>query len=107
VARQLSPDSNLIPNIKSLYIRLLAETGLPGFWLFAAFLLSFAGMLRGLWRSGRPAARYVAAAGLFAWLALAVRNMTQDSFTFPIMWVILGMIAGLYPYVSHLKRRER
>ena len=36
IARQLSPDSSLIPNTKNLYVRLLAETGLPGFWFFIA-----------------------------------------------------------------------
>jgi hypothetical protein len=98
VARQLSPDSNLIPNIKSLYVRLLAETGLPGLWLFMVFMLSFLAMLRRMWLAASHALRYVAVAGLFAWLALAIRNGTQDSFTFPIMWVILGLIAGIYPY---------
>lgn len=97
IARQLSPDSNLVPNIKSLYVRLLAETGLPGLWLFLAFMLSFLGMLRRMWLSTSPALRFAAVAGLFAWLALALRNGTQDSFTFPIMWVILGLLAGIYP----------
>ncbi len=98
IARQLSPDSDLIPNTKSLYVRLLAETGLPGFWLFVAFLLSFVAIIRRLFISGDSTLRFVAIAGLFAWLALVLRNLTQDSFTFPIMWVILGIIAGLSPY---------
>jgi O-antigen ligase len=103
IARQLSPDSNLIPNIKNLYIRLLAETGLPGFWFFVVFLLSFPALFRRLWLLGKPYHRFVAAAGLFAWLALLIRNFTQDSFTFPIMWVILGLLSGLYPTATHDK----
>lgn len=98
IARQLSPDSDLIPNTKSLYIRLLAETGLPGLWLFVAFMLSFLAIIRRMFISGDSTLRFVAIAGLFAWLALVLRNLTQDSFTFPIMWVILGIIAGLSPY---------
>jgi O-antigen ligase len=97
IARQLSPDSNLVPNIKSLYVRLLAETGLPGLWFFLAFMLSFLAYLRRMWLARSSALRFVAVAGLFAWLALALRNSTQDSFTFPIMWVILGVLAGIYP----------
>lgn len=107
IARQLSPDSNLVPNIKSLYVRLLAETGLPGLWLFVVFMLSFLAILRRMWLAKTPAFRFVAVAGLFAWLALALRNGTQDSFTFPIMWVILGMLVGLYPYDAHQIRLER
>lgn len=95
IARQLSPDSNLFPNIKNLYIRLLAETGLPGFWLFIFFLLSFLGFIRKLYLSGQPVFRQAAIAGLFIWTSLALRNLTQDSLTFPIMWVSLGIIAGL------------
>lgn len=98
VARQLSPDSDLIPNIKSFYVRLLAETGLPGFWLFIVFLLSFLAIIRRMFIFGDSTLRFVAIAGLFAWVALVLRNLTQDSFTFPIMWVILGIIAGLSPY---------
>jgi hypothetical protein len=97
VARQLSPDSNLIPNTKSLYVRLLAETGLPGFWLFAAFFGSFLVFILRLQTSASSFLRFVAVAGLFAWLGIALRNLTQDSFTIPIMWVMLGMLAGLFP----------
>lgn len=107
IARQLSPDSNLVPNMKSFYVRLLAETGLPGFWLFVVFFLSFLALLRRMFLANQPYLRFVAIAGLFAWLALALRNLTQDSFTFPIMWVILGIIAGLYPIRSREIRLER
>ncbi len=107
IARQLSPDSNLIPNIKSFYVRLLAETGLPGFWLFVVFFLSFLALLRRMFLANQPYLRLVAIAGLFAWLALALRNLTQDSFTFPIMWVILGLIGGLYPIHSREIRLGR
>jgi hypothetical protein len=95
IARQLSPDSSLFPNIKNLYIRLLAETGLPGFWLFIVLMLSFLGFVRRLYLSGQPFQRQAAIAGLFIWVSLALRNLTQDSLTFPIMWVSLGIIAGL------------
>ena len=98
VARQLSPDSNQIPNIKSLYVRLLVETGLPGFWLFVVFLLSFLVLIRRMSTSNSSALRFIAAAGLFAWLGIVFRNLTQDSFTIPITWVILGILIGLSPY---------
>jgi O-antigen ligase len=97
VARQLSPDSDQIPNIKSFYVRLLAETGLPGFWLFVVFFVSFLAIVRRMAISKSNLLRFVAVAGLFAWLGIGLRNLTQDSFTIPIMWVILGTIVGLYP----------
>lgn len=97
IARQLSPDSTIIPNIKNLYVRLLAETGLPGFWFFMVFFISFLAMLRQMWVANDPLLRFVAVAGVFAWLATLLRNFTQDSFTFPLMWVLFGLLAGLYP----------
>ena len=103
VARLLSPDSNVILNPKSLYARLLAETGLPGLLLFMAFMLSFVLVIRAQLRSGQPWQRYAATAGLFAWTAIMIRNLTQDSLTWPIMWVSLGLIVGLSP---HSKREE-
>jgi O-antigen ligase len=96
VARQLSPDSNLIPNTKSLYVRLLAETGLPGFWLFIVFFVSFLAFIFRMQTAGSSFLRFVAVAGLFAWVGIALRNLTQDSFTIPIMWVMLGMLVGVY-----------
>lgn len=98
VARQLSPDSNQIPNTKSFYIRLLAETGLPGFWLFVVFFLSFLAIIRRMATSNNALFKFIAVAGLFAWLGIGFRNLTQDSFTIPIMWVILGVVVGLYSF---------
>jgi len=95
VARQLSPDSSLVPNTKNLYVRLLAETGLVGLWFFAAFFLSVLGDLRSLFASTKPYHRYIGTAGLFIWLAVALRNFTQDSLASPVMWVGLGLVLGL------------
>ncbi|MBN2499301.1 MAG: hypothetical protein JXB38_00960, partial [Anaerolineales bacterium] len=91
VSRRLSPDSNVFPNTKSLYIRLLAETGLVGFWAFAAYLLAILGSVRKLFMQQR----YIAIAGLCIWLTVVLRNFTQDSLTFPIMWIGFGIILGL------------
>jgi O-antigen ligase len=94
IARQLNPQSHLYPNPKNLYVRLLSETGLLGFVLFAIFLLSsLADSLSLLPRDGFF--RFLGAAGLFAWLAIAFYNATQDSFATPNIWLIPGMLAGI------------
>ncbi|TAK11085.1 MAG: O-antigen ligase domain-containing protein [Anaerolineae bacterium] len=94
VARLFAPDSPVIPNPKNLYTRLLAETGLPGLWLWLAFMLAVLSQVRALLRRPESAARFVGTAGIFFWLALMLRNITQDSLTFPIMWVNLGLLFG-------------
>ena len=95
IARQLTPESRLYPNAKNLYARLLAETGLIGFVLFIAFQLNILGEILSLLKRGEPWARFAAVAGVFAWLAVALYNFTQDSLTTPNIWIVSGIIVGL------------
>jgi O-antigen ligase len=68
IARQLSPSSNLYPNPKNLYVRLLAETGLPGYLLYISFLFTMlAYALKGL-REMKPFWRSSARRVSSAWL---------------------------------------
>jgi hypothetical protein len=105
IARQLSPDNRLYPNAKSMYIRLLAETGLIGFFMFLAFLFSIlADSLLSL-RSSPLYMRYLGVAGLFSWLAILIYNATQDSFATPNIWINLGILAGITTYALELKNK--
>ena len=94
IAEQLSPDSSDYPNPKNLYVRLLAETGLVAFMLFVAFYLALLADALGLMRQTAPAARWLAAAGLFAYAAIALQGFSQDSFAMPEIWINLGLLAG-------------
>jgi O-antigen ligase len=95
IARQLSPDNRLYPNPKSMYVRLLAETGLIGLFVFVAFLFSVLGDALQALRSGTPLARYLGIAGVFSWFAVALYNTTQDSFATPNIWINFGILAGM------------
>ena len=100
IARQLSPDSSLYPNPKNLYIRLLAETGLLGFFLFIAFQFSILGDALIALRSKARMLHYVAIAAIFTWLALLFYNMTQDSFAIPDLWINLGILVGVSAFLK-------
>lgn len=93
IARQLDLSSRAIPNPKSMYVRVLAETGLLGMIYFVAFLLSMLADMRLLMRSG--AKRFFGLAGIFAWTAVFLYNATQDSFATPNLWINLGILIGL------------
>lgn len=94
IARQLSPESDLYPNPKNLFVRILAETGLLGLIMFLPFLfLLLAEAIQAL-RGSTLVGRYVGMAGLCTWLALLLYNMTQDSFATPNLWLNLGILAG-------------
>jgi hypothetical protein len=95
IARQLSPDNNLYPNPKNLYVRLLAETGLIGFVLFLALQFSLLGDALLMFRRGGAMMRYLGIAAVFTWIALVFYNMTQDSLAIPNLWINMGMLVGL------------
>lgn len=98
IAIQFSPQSNLIPNVRSLMIRLLAETGFIGFWMYLAFLLSILGSIRKMFLSGRKLLVFASIAGLAAWCAVVLRQFTLSSLTAPVIWTSLGMVVG---YAHH------
>jgi O-antigen ligase len=95
IARQLSPENRLYPNPKNMYVRLLAETGLFGFFIFLAFLFSvFGDALRAL-QMRTYFGRYLGIAGIFSWFAVALYNITQDSFATPNIWINFGILVGM------------
>lgn len=95
IAKQMNPENRLYPNPKNLYIRFLAEAGWLGFILFLAFQFHLLGdsfqLLHHTWHG----ARFIALAGVFAWIAITFYNFTQDSLATPNIWFIPGMLAGL------------
>lgn len=101
IANQLNPQNRLYPNPKNLYARLLAETGLIGFFLYVAFQFHILGDMLNLYRREEHWARFAAVAGVFAWLAITFYNFTQDSLATPNIWLISGMLVGLSVTSSH------
>ncbi|WKZ47406.1 MAG: O-antigen ligase family protein [Anaerolineales bacterium] len=106
IAKQLNPESRLYPNPKNMYARLLAETGLIGFILFIAFQFSLLGDSLIALRGASPLARYLGIAGLFSWIALAIYNITQDSFATPNLWINLGIVAGVTAFGIESKQNH-
>ena len=99
IARQLSPENRLYPNPKNMYVRLLAETGLLGLFVFIAFLFSMLGEALQMLQSKTDIGRYLGIAGLFSWLAVALYNVTQDSFATPNIWINFGILAGMTAFM--------
>ena len=95
IARQLNPENRLYPNPKNMYVRLLAETGLIGFFVFIAFLFSVLGDALQALQSKTNTARYIGIAGIFSWIAVVLYNVTQDSFATPNIWINFGILVGM------------
>lgn len=97
-----------LPNIKSLWIRLLAESGLVGF-------SSFVGWLYVLWRSARVIIRShnsemksIALAGQLSLIAFVVEGFSIDSFAMPYLWVMAGLISAVgMVYRQQMKQQAK
>jgi hypothetical protein len=100
IAQLLSPDNSLYPNVKNLYIRLLAETGIFGFWAFISFYMLLLGKVIVLLRSSQRILIFLGAASLMAWLGIVVLGMTQDSLAMPTIWLPLGILIGMLSTVE-------
>lgn len=91
--RTLMYHQNVLPNIKSLWVRLLAETGLVGFACFSTFLAMHWHSANWLRRGdGLPAT--IGLAGLLVLVGLLTEGFSVDTFGLPYYWVSLGLVAG-------------
>jgi hypothetical protein len=95
ISRLLSPDNTIYPNTKNLYIRLLAETGIVGFWLFVSFYLHLLGKLLSLLQSRRKELVFVGMASLLAWFSIVALGLSQDSLAMFNIWMPLGILIGI------------
>jgi hypothetical protein len=84
-----------LPNIKSLWFRLLAETGLVGFSIFLSWLFVLFQSSRFSHHHKDPTVKTFAFAGQLALLAFIGEGFSIDSFAMPYFWVIAGLIAGI------------
>ena len=104
ISQQLSHLSNLYPNPKNLYVRLLAETGLPGFTLYMSFLFTCVAYAWTNLRKLTPLSCFLGAAGLFSVVAVALQGISQDSFAMPEMWINLGILVGMTAFTLESKK---
>ena len=92
IAYALSPEHRPVLNPKSMYPRLLAETGVVGFAAFVAFLLAFWARLEGLLAEPDAEARFVGWAGLWLLVAMLARWGSQDALSLPTFWLSAGVV---------------
>lgn len=92
--RALMYDWTALPNIKSLWVRLLAETGALGFGCFAAWVYL-------LWKSARLLVtcserlpRTVGMMGILALAGLVIEGFSIDTFALPYFWVTFGLLTA-------------
>jgi len=92
--RDLVYRAGYLPNTKSLWVRLLSETGFLGFALFLVWLIV-------LWRSTMLSRKskskvlqIVGLAGQLFLVAYLVEGFSMDSFAMPYQWLMAGLISA-------------
>jgi len=83
-----------VPNIKSLWIRLLAETGIVG---FSSFLTWFMVMFRSAWSiriNKSHLFKTVGWLGLFVLISFVIEGFSTDTFALPYLWMSLGIVSA-------------
>ncbi len=94
-----------LPNIKNLWVRILAETGLIGFVLFATWLVANWFSSDFIEKAANPSGLLpvVGLAGKFSLVALVFEGFSVDSFALPYLWFMMGLVAAaaVMVYPSH------
>ncbi len=92
--RNLLYRSNTLLNIKSIWIRLLAETGIIGFSFFIGWLtVSFADGWK-LIRSASSQQKTLGWMACFTLVAFLLEGFSLDTFALPYLWISLGLAGG-------------
>jgi O-antigen ligase len=93
--RRLMYVDTALPNIKSLWVRLLAETGLVGFAFFVCWL--YLVWHTSAWLEKNIADRrgkMLALMGKLVIIALVFEGFSVDSFALPYLWFALGLVTA-------------
>jgi O-antigen ligase len=90
----LDPGLRAFPNPKSLWIRLLAETGALGFAAFVIWLVCLASRARWLQRDTTPWLQAVGTAGALYLVVLVFEGFSLDTFALPQLWLIPGLLTA-------------
>lgn len=93
---KLTPEEgrSQITTVKSIFPRILAETGLLGMATFAAFLVAILGCAVYLLLSKNENQQFWGRAGLLGMVVFLVVSFSYDSFSLPNMWIVFGMITA-------------
>jgi len=94
--RRLLYRSHLLLNVKSLWFRLLAETGIVGISLFIGWVISLISCLVDKYRSLNQLEQMMGFAGLLVVVGMVFEGLSIDSFAMPYWWVSLGLAVTSY-----------
>jgi len=93
--RDLLFRSEVLLNIKSLWIRILAENGIIGFSFFVAWLVSTWRLSRRMMAQSNSLLKTAGWMGCFSIVAFLLEGFSLDTFALPYLWVSMGLVGGV------------
>lgn len=94
--RKLVYRTELLLNVKSLWFRLLAETGIIGFSLFIGWLVSLIPEFVRKFRSSELIIKTFGLMGMMTIMSLFFEGFSIDSFAMPYWWISFGLAVASY-----------
>ena len=82
------------PNPKNLWLRVLAENGIPGLATFGIWFGLMAVASLALWRAGEGIDRLIGLAGALAAVSQLVEGFSLDTYALPQLWVLFGLVTA-------------
>ncbi len=87
-------------NIKNLWTRLMAETGIIGFSLFVVFLVVIAFSAKDLVNRKDQLGKTIGWMGIFMLITFILEEFSVDSFALPYYWFTLGLIVAASRWIK-------
>ncbi len=94
--RDLIFRSETLLNIKSFWIRVLAETGAVGFSLFMSWIAVSFAQARQLTARASAFQRAIGSMAIFSLTAFTVEGFSVDTFALPYLWICVGLSAAAW-----------
>jgi hypothetical protein len=107
--RTLLNDPNVLPNIKNLWLRIMAETGIVGFSTILVWIYILWRSTRLSYHSVQPVQKVIAFAGELFLAVLIVEGFNVDYYAMPYFWVFAGLISAnglIYRTQVRIKEQE-
>ena len=98
--RQLLVRDQAIPNIKNLWVRLLAETGFMGFFSFVLFLIMMVWSGQYLQKKGKGFTQVIGFAAILVCMAMIGEGFSLDTFALPYTWLIFGLCVAATVFID-------
>lgn len=91
----LDPENKSFPNSKSLWLRLLSETGLLGLAAFASWLIVIVLTSAAVRNPSDGALASIAFAAILSAVALLLEGFSLDTFALPHLWILPAFVTGI------------